>query len=200
MTEHTHMQCTLGFLGWLNGKKNPSANGGDSGSISELGKYPGEGNNNPLQYSCLENSMDREPGSINIFSILIRGGNWDTEQVPVGKNKQTNQKKYSLCPVGLQNLHQEPEIQGASYVRGHLCQLLRQPRAFSSFMGKFLQVKLLLHSTLTQESGPHTNTFYHRVRFWIFWLSIYNFPWLRLAHFIQGLATVSSWRKTSLLH
>ena len=32
-------------------------------------------------------------------------------------------------------------------------------------MGKFLQLKLLLHSTLTQESRPHTNTFYHRVRF-----------------------------------
>ena len=28
--------------------------------IPELGKYPGEGNGNPLQYSCLENPMDRE--------------------------------------------------------------------------------------------------------------------------------------------
>ena len=31
---------------------------GDSGSVSELGKYPGEGNSNALQYSCLENPMD----------------------------------------------------------------------------------------------------------------------------------------------
>ena len=30
-----------------------------SGSIPKLGRYPGEGNSNPLQYSCLENSMDR---------------------------------------------------------------------------------------------------------------------------------------------
>jgi len=32
---------------------------GDSGSISVSGRSPGEGNGNPLQYSCLENSMGR---------------------------------------------------------------------------------------------------------------------------------------------
>ena len=32
---------------------------GDPGSISGLRRFPGEGNGNPLQYSCLENSMDR---------------------------------------------------------------------------------------------------------------------------------------------
>ena len=31
---------------------------GDSGSIPGLGRSPGEGNGNPLQYSCLENPMD----------------------------------------------------------------------------------------------------------------------------------------------
>ena len=42
--------------------KNPPANAGDarySGSISGLGRSPGEGNGYPLQYSCLENCMDR---------------------------------------------------------------------------------------------------------------------------------------------
>ena len=33
-------------------------NVGDPSSIPELGRSPGEGNGNPLQYSCLENSMD----------------------------------------------------------------------------------------------------------------------------------------------
>ena len=33
-------------------------NVGDPGSIPELGRSPGEGNGNPLQYSCLENPMD----------------------------------------------------------------------------------------------------------------------------------------------
>ena len=33
-------------------------NAGDSSSIPGWGRYPGEGNGNPLQYSCLENPMD----------------------------------------------------------------------------------------------------------------------------------------------
>ena len=33
-------------------------NAGDLGSIPGSGKFPGEGNGNPLQYSCLENPMD----------------------------------------------------------------------------------------------------------------------------------------------
>ena len=40
--------------------KNPPANAGDSGSIPGLGRYPGEGNDNSLQYSCLGNPVDRE--------------------------------------------------------------------------------------------------------------------------------------------
>ena len=42
--------------------KNPCANEGDAGdmgSVPELGRFPREGNGNPLQYSCLENPMDR---------------------------------------------------------------------------------------------------------------------------------------------
>ena len=39
--------------------KNPAANAGDVGSFPGLGRSPGEGNGNPLQHSCLENSMDR---------------------------------------------------------------------------------------------------------------------------------------------
>ena len=43
--------------------KNPPDNAGDirdMGSIPGLARCPGEGNDNPLQYSCLENPMDRE--------------------------------------------------------------------------------------------------------------------------------------------
>ena len=39
--------------------KECACNGGDPGSIPGFGRSPGEGNGNPLQYSCLENSMDR---------------------------------------------------------------------------------------------------------------------------------------------
>ena len=40
--------------------KNPSANAGDPSSIHGLGRSLGERNGHPLQYSCLENPMDRE--------------------------------------------------------------------------------------------------------------------------------------------
>ena len=45
-----------GFPGGSEGK---ACNVGDLGSILGLGRSPGEGNGNPLQYSCLENPMDR---------------------------------------------------------------------------------------------------------------------------------------------
>ena len=48
----------MGFLGGSTVKNLP-ANAGDAGSIPGSGKSPGEGNDNPLQYSCLGNSMDR---------------------------------------------------------------------------------------------------------------------------------------------
>ena len=40
--------------------KNPHANAGDAGSVSESGRSTEEGNGNPLEYSCLENPMNRE--------------------------------------------------------------------------------------------------------------------------------------------
>ena len=39
--------------------KNPLANAGDVGSVPGSGRFPGEGNDNSIQYSCLENPMDR---------------------------------------------------------------------------------------------------------------------------------------------
>ena len=39
-------------------------NAGDLGLIPGLERSPGEGNGNPLQYSCLENPMDGEPGGL----------------------------------------------------------------------------------------------------------------------------------------
>ena len=48
----------MGFLGGSDSKES-ACNAGDPGSIPGLGRFPGEGNGYPLQYSCLENSMDR---------------------------------------------------------------------------------------------------------------------------------------------
>jgi len=45
------------FPGGSDGKES-ACNAGDPGSIPRLGRSSGEGNGNPLQYSCLENPMD----------------------------------------------------------------------------------------------------------------------------------------------
>ena len=53
-----HSCVYLGFPGGSDGKES-ACNPGDPGSIPGLGRSPGDGNGNPLQYSCQEKSMDR---------------------------------------------------------------------------------------------------------------------------------------------
>ena len=48
--------------------KNPPAKAGDTGSIPDSGRSPGEGNGNPLQYSCLENPTDRR-----VWRVIVHG-------------------------------------------------------------------------------------------------------------------------------
>ena len=48
--------------------KESACNAGDAGSIPGLGESPGEGTGNPLQYSCLDNSMDR-----GIWRTIVHG-------------------------------------------------------------------------------------------------------------------------------
>ena len=49
----------MGFPGGLDNKES-ACNAVGPGLIPGSGRFPGEGNGNPLQYSCLENSVDRE--------------------------------------------------------------------------------------------------------------------------------------------
>ena len=62
--------CTILPLspGGSDGKMS-ACNAGDPGSIPELGRSPGEGNGNPLQYSCLENSMDGEAWKATVHGV-----------------------------------------------------------------------------------------------------------------------------------
>ena len=54
----SHMlDVSSGFPGGLV-EKNLPANAGNTSSIPGSGRFPGEGNDNPLQYSCLENPID----------------------------------------------------------------------------------------------------------------------------------------------
>ena len=57
-----------GFPGSSVGKES-ACKAGDLGSIPGLGRSPGEGNGNPLQYSCLENPMDREAWQATVHGV-----------------------------------------------------------------------------------------------------------------------------------
>ena len=58
----------MGFPDGSDGKDS-ACNVGDLGSVPGLGRSPGEGNGYPLQYSCLENSMDREAWQVTVHEV-----------------------------------------------------------------------------------------------------------------------------------
>ena len=62
----------MGFPGGSDSKES-ACNAEDLGSIPELGRLLGEGNGNPLQYSCLENSIDRRAWQTTVNLLLISG-------------------------------------------------------------------------------------------------------------------------------
>ena len=68
----SYMQILCPFYGLLSGSvaKNPPASAGDVGSILGSGRSPGEGNGNPFQYSCVENSMGRKAWWVTVHGVL----------------------------------------------------------------------------------------------------------------------------------
>ena len=62
---------SLGLPGWLSGKESACNAGAteDASLISGLGRCPGEGHSNSLQYSFLENSLDEEARWATVHSI-----------------------------------------------------------------------------------------------------------------------------------
>ena len=56
------------------GKKS-AYNAGDLGLIPGSGRSPGEGNGNPLQYSCLENPMDKGTWQATVYEVTKVGHN-----------------------------------------------------------------------------------------------------------------------------
>ena len=83
--------CLLGLLGGSDGKEY-DCYAGDLGSIPGLERYPGEGNGNPLQYSCLENSMDEEPSRLQ----------------SMGSQRVRHDRETSTCLLGQPSIHHGP--------------------------------------------------------------------------------------------
>ena len=64
----SHDYPFLGFAGGLD-RQESACSARDLGSIPVLGRSPGEGNGSPLQYSCLENPMDRGTWEATIHRV-----------------------------------------------------------------------------------------------------------------------------------
>ena len=64
-----HLRDDLDFPGGSDGKES-AWNAGDAGSNAGLGRCPGKGNGNPLQYSCLGNSMERGSWWATVHGVL----------------------------------------------------------------------------------------------------------------------------------
>ena len=68
MIKFSPVPGTWGFPG-CSVVKNLPANAEDAGSIPGSGRSPGEGNGNPLQYSCLGNTMDMVPWWVTVCGV-----------------------------------------------------------------------------------------------------------------------------------
>ena len=68
----TKQDLLVGKLARSSVGKESACNAGDLGSFPGLGRSPGEGNGHPLQYCCLENSVDRGAWWATVYGVTIR--------------------------------------------------------------------------------------------------------------------------------
>ena len=83
---------------WLSGKES-ACNSGDTGLIPGSGRSPGEGNGNPLQYSCLENSMDRGAWQATVH-VSSKESDM-TKQINSNSNKFLSPSSFPVTPFHL---------------------------------------------------------------------------------------------------
>ena len=86
---------TMGFPGGSDGKES-ACNAGDPGSKPELARSPGEGNGNPLQYSCLKNSMDRGAWRAPVHGVTNSQTRLSDEHF---HSQESSACVSSLCPL-----------------------------------------------------------------------------------------------------
>ena len=88
----------LGFPGSSDSKEF-ARNAGDPGLIPGLGRSPGEGNDYPLQYSCLENSMDSTAWWATVHVVAKRWTQLSNFQVSGGSCKEKKKKEHESEPA-----------------------------------------------------------------------------------------------------
>ena len=93
--------------------KSSACNAGDPGSIPGSGRCPGKGNGNPLQYSCLENPIDRGAWQATVHRTARVGHDLGTKPPP--PHTSTSEFRHSgfrLFSRGVQTLGLHPQTEG----------------------------------------------------------------------------------------
>ena len=102
-----------GLLWWLSGKGS-ACSAGDTGLIPESGRSPGEGNGNPLQYSCWGNSLDRDD-----WRATVHGVTKESDMTSrLNNNKVQNKRRGENCEA-----YHFPRKEGTASQRWHACQI-----------------------------------------------------------------------------
>ena len=89
--KHSHLMSYSGLPRWLSGKES-ACNARDVGLIPGSGRYPGKGNGNPLQYSSLENSMDRGAWWATVYGA-------SNSQTQLSNLTTTRASCYNCCSI-----------------------------------------------------------------------------------------------------
>ena len=91
--------------------KESACNAGDLGSSPGSGRSPGEGHGNPLQYSCLDNLMDREAWQATVKGVARVGHNFVTKPLPPFLTRGSTLKFSHLvkvhCRISLHRWHMQ---------------------------------------------------------------------------------------------
>ena len=80
--------------------KNPPANAGHMGSVPESGRSPGEANDNPLQYSCLENPRDGRAWWAAIYGVA-QSWTWLKRLSSSSSSREVRAKEYKRYMISI---------------------------------------------------------------------------------------------------
>ena len=125
--DKSNIDSELGFPGGAVVKNLP-ANAGDkrdAGSVPGLGRSPGGGHGNPLQYSCLENHMDRESWWATVHGVAK---SWTRVTEHIHMNSEPGKARW----LAKGNLEEMPQISDSSYHKGMILSLSSPMCLFTS--------------------------------------------------------------------
>ena len=183
-----------GLPRWLS-EKESACNAGDtgvSGSITGLGRYPGEGNGNPLQYSCLKNPLDQETWLTTVHGVCKEYTELDmTEWLSMIKKYQFSSVQ-SLCCVWLFATPWIAARQASLYITSSWSLLkLMSIESVMPYSHLILCHPLLLLPPILPSIGVFSNESTLRMRWPKHWSFSFSISLYRNRHILHFLARVN---------